>query len=122
MSPVLGQIEKGKASRNMPSLVKSSAINIDRSARAMELFDQMREGLYRRTDRMFAGLIIFEWIAGIIAALLISPKAWAGADSSIHIHVWAAIFIGGANTLLSVAMVVLMPGKAATRHVIAGWQ
>ena len=91
----------------------------ERQVRAQELFREMQESIYKRTDRMFAGLMIFQWIAGIIAALLISPRTWAGAESSTHIHVWVAIFVGGANTLLPLTMILLFPGKAVTRHVIA---
>ncbi len=56
---------------------KPARSEIDRDARANQLFDQMREGIYRRTDRMFAGLMVFQWIAGIVAALVIAPTTWA---------------------------------------------
>ncbi len=103
----------------MSSLTDISAAKIDTRRRATQLFAEMREEVSRNTDRMFAGLMIFQCLAGIVAALLISPRTWAGADSSVHIHVWAAILIGGANTLLPVSLVLLVPGKATTRHVIA---
>src|SRR5207244_3616204 len=35
----------------------------------------------RRTDRFFAGLMSIQWLAGVFAALLISPRAWAGTVS-----------------------------------------
>jgi two-component system sensor histidine kinase/response regulator len=103
----------------MESTVPNPRSEIDRDARANQLFDQMREGIYRRTDRMFAGLMVFQWIAGIVAALVIAPTTWAGGESSTNLHVWAAIFIGGANALLPVVLVLTMPGKAITRQVIA---
>ena len=60
--------------------------------RASALFSEMRSAIFRRTDKLFACLMVFQWLAGIVAALLISPTAWAGAQSQPHIHVWAAIF------------------------------
>ena len=41
--------------------------------RAEELFRAEEEANYRRTDRMFAWLMAIQWLAGIAAALWISP-------------------------------------------------
>jgi signal transduction histidine kinase len=68
---------------------------------------------------MFAYLMIFQWIAGVAAAVWISPRTWIGAQSEIHIHVWAAIFIGGAITSFPVWLVWKRPGQTVTRHAIA---
>jgi len=78
--------------------------------------------VYKRTDRMFAGLMTFQWLAGIATALIVSPKTWAGQISDVHIHVWAAIFLGGIITLFPVMLAILRPGEAMTRYVIAGSQ
>ena len=87
--------------------------------RANELFGAIRSEIFRRTDKMFAGLMAFQWVAGIVVAILISPTTWAGAESQTHIHVWAAIFLGGAIASLPIAMAFALPGKSITRHVIA---
>jgi PAS domain S-box-containing protein len=87
--------------------------------RSAALYQEMQEGIFKRTDRMFAGLMVFQWLAGIIAALWLSPKTWSGPDSYTHPHVWAAIFIGGAIILAPVMLALFQPGKALTRHVIA---
>ena len=87
--------------------------------RAGQLFGEMRAGIFRRTDNLFAGLFVFQWLGGIVAAILLSPSAWAGETSQIHIHVWAAIFLGGAIAVAPIAMVLAMPGRTLTRHVIA---
>ena len=79
----------------------------------------MRIAIFRRTDELFAGLFVFQWLAGIVAALLISPTAWAGEQGYTHIHVWAAIFLGGMIAIAPIAMVLAMPGRTLTRHVIA---
>ncbi len=48
-----------------------------------------------------------------------SPLAWYGAASRTHVHVWAAIFLGGAICLFPVLLVLLRPGEASTRYTIA---
>ena len=55
--------------------------------RADTLFDEYQRDIYRRTDRLFAWVMGFQWIAGIVFALWVSPLAWSGTVSSIHVHV-----------------------------------
>src|SRR5438477_492339 len=52
-------------------------------------------------------------------AMIISPQTWVGQSSYIHIHIWAAIFIGGAISLFPIWLTRAWPGTALTRHVIA---
>ena len=87
--------------------------------RAAELFQRHREQIYRNTDQIFAKLMLFQWLAGILMAVLISPRTWAGQSSQIHLHVWAAIFIGGAISIFPIWMTRVWPGAAATRYIIA---
>jgi PAS domain S-box-containing protein len=89
------------------------------SDRAEELFQQHRRQIFRQTDQLFARLMLFQWVAGIIIALVVSPRTWDGASSQVHIHVWSAILIGGAISLFPVWMTRVWPGAVATRHVIA---
>ena len=88
-------------------------------ARALELFEEAREKIYRYTDRLFANLMVIQWLAGIAAALVISPKTWIGASSQTHIHVWAAVFLGGMITGFPIFLARKYPGLALTRHTIA---
>jgi two-component system, sensor histidine kinase and response regulator len=87
--------------------------------RAAVLFGEMRIRIFKQTDRLFAGLMVLQWLGAIVAALCLSPRTWAGPESYVNIHVWAAIFLGGALTLLPGALVLLRPGATLTRHVIA---
>jgi two-component system sensor histidine kinase/response regulator len=87
--------------------------------RAAQLFADHRRDIHVRTDRLFAGLMLFQWAAGIIFALWISPLAWYGAVSRTHVHVWAAILLGGAVSLFPAILALLRPGEAATRYIIA---
>lgn len=84
-----------------------------------EIYADHQRRIYRQTDRMFAVLMAVQWVAGIIAALVISPRTWIGQDSEIHTHVWAAIFLGGIISFFPIVMAVVMPGHALTRHTIA---
>lgn len=88
-------------------------------ARAADLFREHCGAVYRRTDALFARLLMAQWAAGIACALWISPLAWRGTTGSIHPHVLAAIFLGGVISALPVLLVRLRPGAAVTRHVIA---
>ena len=87
--------------------------------RATDLFEEYQSDLHRRTDRLFAGLLAFQWVAGIIFALWISPLAWSGPVSRTHVHVWAAIILGGIINLFPAALGVLRPGRTSTRYTIA---
>ena len=73
----------------------------------------------RRTDHLFAVIFVLQWLAGIAVALWITPRTWIGATNMVHLHVLAAIFLGGAIAAFPVALAILLPGKAVTRHVIA---
>jgi hypothetical protein len=46
--------------------------------RAMEFFQESLENTHRHTDRLFASLMVLQWLAGIAAAIWISPR---GRDS-----------------------------------------
>ena len=84
-----------------------------------EHFQNHCQQVWQRTDRMFAGLMALQWLAGIGVALWITPLTWIGATSSIHLHVLAAIFLGGAIAAFPILLVFLRPGQPITRHVIA---
>src|SRR5918992_878207 len=87
--------------------------------RVAALASQQQMLIYKRTDRLFAGLMLFQWLAGIAAALWISPQAWGGSESRVHVHVWAALFLGGAISALPIFLAFTRPGSALTRHGIA---
>src|SRR2546428_11516781 len=103
----------------MQTVAAYAALDDVATKRAAMLFQQGQDCIYRRTDRFFARLMVFQWLAGIAAALWISPKTWAGASSQTHWHVWAAIFLGGAIASFPVFLVWRQPGRALTRHTIA---
>jgi PAS domain S-box-containing protein len=86
---------------------------------AEDLFTDQQQAIYKHTDRMFGVLMLIQWLAGIAAALWISPQTWAGQYSQTHIHVWAAVFLGGVISIFPGILIVIRPGHVVTRHVIA---
>lgn len=87
--------------------------------RTEKLYEMQLEQVHVRTDKLFAWLMIFQWFGAIVAALLVSPLAWKGTFSETHIHVWAAIWLGGVITAFPVFLALTKPGMAYTRQVIA---
>ncbi len=59
------------------------------SDRANQIFAEAWHLIHHRTDRLFAGLMAFQWLMGIVFALWVSPLAWDGPVSRTHLHVWA---------------------------------
>ena len=92
------------------------------ASRGETIFAASLDTLRRRTDRVFAGIMSIQWLAGILAATLISPWTWAGAAPSPHVHLWAALLLGGAIAGLPIFLALTRPGEASTRHVIAAAQ
>ncbi len=89
------------------------------SDHAADLLRNMNAANHRRIDQLFVVLMGVQWVGGIILALTVAPLTWIGNESEIHLHVWAAIFLGGAISTGPLLMVRLRPGSAATRHTIA---
>ena len=87
--------------------------------RSDQLFRQHQDEIYRATDQLFAKLMLFQWVACVVIALLLSSRTWTGERSEVHIHVWAAIFLGGAITVFPVWLTRAWPGAALTRYVVA---
>ncbi|MDQ8184833.1 response regulator [Pelagicoccus sp. SDUM812002] len=96
----------------------SKAIEKRTDAQAQNIFRKNHSTILKRTDRLFAKLMVAQWVGGIIAALIFTPLEWTGDASSIHLNVWAAVFLGGAIASLPVYLSYTRPGETSTRHVI----
>jgi methyl-accepting chemotaxis protein len=85
--------------------------------RSVELFDQAWAAIARANDRLFAWLLVLQWMMGIASALLVSPTAWA------HDSTWAPVrtaFIVGSLILIPPLILVgIRPGSLWTRHAFA---
>jgi methyl-accepting chemotaxis protein len=92
------------------------------ATRTEELFRVHIDDVHRQTDRMFAILMAVQFVAGLLAALVISPRTWAGRVDGLHVHVLAALLIGGTISSLPIFLAFKAPGAPITRHVMAAAQ
>jgi signal transduction histidine kinase/DNA-binding response OmpR family regulator len=89
------------------------------AARSQQIFQEQRQQIFRRTDRLFAALMVLQWLGGIIAALMLTPRSWNGSESEVHLHVWLAVGFGGLLAAPPIFLAWRFPGRLVTRHVIA---
>ena len=87
--------------------------------RARERFHKHRKTVLIATDRLFAKMLLGQWLFAIAMAALFSPYGWQGKARAVHLHVWAAVLVGGAIVSLPVALAHFRPGQLLTRHVVA---
>ena len=86
---------------------------------ARERFAESRRKECGTCDRIMAALMLAQWLLAIATALWVSPRAWAGASSEAHVHVWAALVLGGVIASLPVFLAAVLPGKTITRQIMA---
>jgi hypothetical protein len=91
-------------------------------ARAAAVRNEHLRERWVRVDRMFCVLLLVEYVAGIIAALTVSPYAWEGKVHTIHVHVLVAVVGGAGIIILPILLAMFRPGTTLTRHVIAASQ
>jgi PAS domain S-box-containing protein len=87
--------------------------------RTVEIFSERQQQIFKQTDRLFAVLMAVQWAFGVVVASWLSPRMWAGSVSSIHPHILAAVFLGGAISAAPITLALLCPGRAITRYTIA---
>jgi two-component system sensor histidine kinase/response regulator len=87
--------------------------------RVEALVAEDHERLCAQTDRLFAFLLLAQWIFGVVLALAIAPLTWTGDQASIHPHVWLALVLGGVVCALPAYLAYATPGRPMTRHVVA---
>jgi signal transduction histidine kinase/DNA-binding response OmpR family regulator len=96
--------------------------SIDFDAAVAKKVRLQADALCRRTDRMFAYLMLLQWIGAIAAALFVSPRTWVGETSYIHPHLYMAVIMGGVLCSLPAWFAIKQPGRLMTRMVIASSQ
>ncbi|RMH54916.1 MAG: methyl-accepting chemotaxis protein, partial [Bacteroidetes bacterium] len=89
---------------------------------ARALYARMQRDTFVRTDRTFGLLMILQWLAGIVLAFVVSPRTWIGEASATHLHVYAAVLLGGLISLVPAALAFRRPGAPYTRYAIAAGQ
>ncbi|ADO75773.1 sensor histidine kinase [Stigmatella aurantiaca] len=83
------------------------------------LYTQYTSDAWRRVDAIFAWLMVGQWLSAIFIALALAPYGWNGRTQALHVHMNAALFLGGGLSLLPILLVWWHPGTVLTRHVVA---
>jgi len=94
----------------------------DRSHHAREIFEEQLLTQRRKLDRVFSALLLVQWVAGVVAALVYSPMRGAAGQESTAGRFYLALVVGGVLALVPIVMTRLMAGSRATRHVMAASQ
>src|SRR5262245_14355136 len=100
----------------------SGILGTSRAVRVHILATAAQEAVYRRIDRLFAWLLLFEWAAAAVRAVGGTPLTGVGSERTTHPHVVAALVLGAAITSFPVFLAFTQPGRPLTRHVIAAAQ
>jgi two-component system sensor histidine kinase/response regulator len=86
--------------------------------RTDQLLAAHRRLIFQRTDRLFAALLLAQWLVGITFTWYFTPLTWTGPVSSVHPHVWSAVLLGGLVSLPAVLLGLIQPGRTWTRHLV----
>jgi hypothetical protein len=89
------------------------------TAKAEASYAALVNQCHLRADRTFLWLMIAQWVFGIVLAVVVSPAAWDGKTSTVSNHVYAAVLLGGLLSAMPIALILLRPGWAGTRYVVA---
>jgi signal transduction histidine kinase/CheY-like chemotaxis protein/HPt (histidine-containing phosphotransfer) domain-containing protein len=88
-------------------------------AAVQEKVREHETAIARHIDRIFAGLMVIQWLACVVAALTITPTTWIGQTSAVHVHVWSALILGSLLCAMPLWFAIRQPGEVSTRMVIA---
>ncbi len=89
------------------------------ASKAESAYAGLLQQCHLRADRIFLWLMIAQWVFGIVIAIVVSPYAWEGKERVVSNHIYAAVILGGLLSALPIALILLRPGWAGTRHVVA---
>lgn len=92
---------------------------VELDKRAQEILNQNYDAIYRRTDRLFVVLMLFQSVFAVLAALVVSPFTWIGDTNSVHVTVYASIVMGAMISGFPAYLVYTQSGSVFTRHTIA---
>ena len=83
------------------------------------LYDEQLHAVHRRTDRLFAALMICQWVGAVAGAFWLTPYTWEGSQRTAHPHLFAGLLLGGLATVFPVFLALRHPGRPLTRHAVA---
>ncbi len=87
-----------------------------------ERIDHARAAVASSADRMMGGLLGAQWLALVGVAFFVTPRTWVGSESSVHVHVIAALLLGGLAVLPAIALCRFRRGTLTSRLVASGAQ
>jgi signal transduction histidine kinase/CheY-like chemotaxis protein/HPt (histidine-containing phosphotransfer) domain-containing protein len=88
-------------------------------AAVAEKVRQHSTALAEKIDRIFAGMMLIQWLVCILTVLVISPNTWIGETGYLHHHLWFALIGGGLLSILPLYFAWQHAGQVCTRMVIA---
>ncbi|AIE83456.1 two-component system sensor histidine kinase NtrB [Fimbriimonas ginsengisoli] len=88
------------------------------AARRDELFEINRQDLQRRTDRLFGLVMLLQYVGGVIAAAILSPRTWDGVGT-VHPHLTMALVLGLLIAAPVWFLAAFFPGCDPNRFIIA---
>jgi signal transduction histidine kinase len=83
------------------------------------IFVRVLDAIHIQTGRLFFWLLIAQWVFAIALTLWVSPYSWVGTVRMLHIHVEAAILLGGLISAPPLVLLRVRPGWWVTRHAVA---
>lgn len=87
--------------------------------RTRQLYAQQRRRNCAKADRLFMWLMILQWIAAVVIALVVTPRTWIADTPHLHLHVKLAIGLGGLISLPAILLTWRLPGQPKTRLTVA---
>src|SRR5262249_23169921 len=82
-------------------------------------FQAYERRVFSQTNQMFWWLLLAQWVLSVGIAVIWSPRAWAGTESSIHPHLIAAVILGGMLVVPPMLLMRHWPHLVFTRHAVA---
>ncbi|MBX3434591.1 MAG: PAS domain-containing protein [Pirellulales bacterium] len=101
---------------------KQYGLTPDEMAMADRVYHSELDTLRQHTNAVLVRLLACEWALAVALAIWISPLAWSGAEHRVHIHVFAAVALGGLLTVWPAALVRYANDRWSTRFVVSSAQ
>ncbi|MEZ6092885.1 MAG: methyl-accepting chemotaxis protein [Pirellulaceae bacterium] len=92
---------------------------IELNTKAKTLFDKRMRQVRVRGDRFMQIAMVLQFFGCLLTAIVVSPRTWEGETGVIHIHVWAAIIIGGLSTLFPAVYSFFNTGARTNKYVMS---
>jgi PAS domain S-box-containing protein len=86
--------------------------------RAAVLYRQHQQEICLRADRLFASLLLCEWLVALVLAVGVAPLAWADKSAPPESFLPLAVFLGGAIIGLPCLLALTRPGRPITRQAV----